>query len=377
MVALCDPWPFAKQQARDNLVWRPEPAAPIAEFGDLRHLLDTLGDTLDGVVIATPDYLHAAQARDCIERKLPVYLEPPLAMNVADAEELVALGEERGVLVQVGYQRRSQPGYRFVVEPEHRRKLFGWINIAKAHHAIPRRCRIDDPTPDPALAIPAEALTRLGFATVGDFLNWQGSEVHCAGRVLGELAHQIDLFQWALGRPRAVVAAGMRVHPDDGDWDNADVLFEFAGADGASARAAIHMEVGHTQSGKLEILHGPKATASLDQVRETVAICPETHVNPREFDRRGWLEPFLKLDGRAGQSGQPASAISCWGGSKPFYDRSLYIRNAIGGRAFCAHLENFLRAISCQRACGDPGLNCPAATALETLRTCMAVEESL
>jgi predicted dehydrogenase len=66
-------------------------------------------ETLDGVIIATPNALHTPNALACIARRLPVLIEKPLAESVANGERIVAAAEAAQVPVLVGHHRRHNP----------------------------------------------------------------------------------------------------------------------------------------------------------------------------------------------------------------------------------------------------------------------------
>ncbi len=69
-------------------------------------------DTVDAVVIATPPYHHAGAAISFMKRGLHVLVEKPMALSVAEAEEMVRVGEEHGVVLSVGLFRRILPSVR-------------------------------------------------------------------------------------------------------------------------------------------------------------------------------------------------------------------------------------------------------------------------
>jgi virulence factor len=70
-------------------------------------------------------FVHAATAAhpQIVERLLragvPVFVDKPLAGNAGEAERLVALSEERGRLLMVGFNRRHAPGYAALREGPH------------------------------------------------------------------------------------------------------------------------------------------------------------------------------------------------------------------------------------------------------------------
>ena len=64
---------------------------------------------IDGVIIATPNTLHAAQAITCIENGLPVLIEKPIADTVAAGQWIADAAEAAGTPVLVGHHRRHNP----------------------------------------------------------------------------------------------------------------------------------------------------------------------------------------------------------------------------------------------------------------------------
>jgi predicted dehydrogenase len=64
---------------------------------------------VDLVSIVVPTKFHYAVARDCFDAGCHVLLEKPVTQTVAEAEELIALAEGRGLLFQVGHLERFNP----------------------------------------------------------------------------------------------------------------------------------------------------------------------------------------------------------------------------------------------------------------------------
>ena len=63
-------------------------------------------DRLDLVVVATPNRTHVELARRALEAGLPVVVDKPLAPTAAEARELAALAEARGLLLAPFQNRR-------------------------------------------------------------------------------------------------------------------------------------------------------------------------------------------------------------------------------------------------------------------------------
>ncbi|AWW40759.1 Gfo/Idh/MocA family protein [Streptomyces cadmiisoli] len=78
-----------------------------------RHttLDDLLAAGLDAAFVHAPTTAHPEIVARLIEAGVPTYVDKPLAYDLADSERLVALAEERGVGLAVGFNRRHAPAY--------------------------------------------------------------------------------------------------------------------------------------------------------------------------------------------------------------------------------------------------------------------------
>ena len=95
----------------------PETLGPLAAgcrvFPNWRALLDPR--LLDGLIIATKPATHYAIAREALAAGLPVLLESPLALDLAEAMDLKRLADERA-LVMVDHSHLAHPACRFLKE---------------------------------------------------------------------------------------------------------------------------------------------------------------------------------------------------------------------------------------------------------------------
>ncbi|MDE1180372.1 Gfo/Idh/MocA family oxidoreductase [Paraburkholderia sp.] len=66
-------------------------------------------DRPDGVVLATPNPMHVAHALRCIDAKLPILLEKPVAPTVADAQIIAAAAARAGATILIGHHRAHSP----------------------------------------------------------------------------------------------------------------------------------------------------------------------------------------------------------------------------------------------------------------------------
>ncbi|MET7937747.1 Gfo/Idh/MocA family oxidoreductase [Streptomyces sp. NPDC005322] len=79
---------------------------PDVRLADSADELWGRADELDLIVIASPNRTHVPLARAALEAGLPVVVDKPLAATAAEAEELAALADARGLLLSVFQNRR-------------------------------------------------------------------------------------------------------------------------------------------------------------------------------------------------------------------------------------------------------------------------------
>src|SRR6267154_4280770 len=99
---------------------RPERLAEVARatgaktaVSDYRELLKIA--EIDAVYIsATPETTHYPLARDCLAAGKHVFLEKPIALELSEADELIALARERKLKFTIGYSQRFNPKFAYV-----------------------------------------------------------------------------------------------------------------------------------------------------------------------------------------------------------------------------------------------------------------------
>jgi len=90
-------------------------AKALAEKIGARHVDDfatATSEPLDGVVIATPTATHPDLIRAAVEARIPIFCEKPIALDLATTRSVIAEVAAAQVRLQVGFQRRFDPGYR-------------------------------------------------------------------------------------------------------------------------------------------------------------------------------------------------------------------------------------------------------------------------
>jgi predicted dehydrogenase len=86
-----------------------------SRYRDYREMLDR-EKSIDGVVVATPDHMHAAIALAAMDLGKHVYVQKPLTWSVAEARQLAKRARETRVVTQMGNQGHSWDDARKAVE---------------------------------------------------------------------------------------------------------------------------------------------------------------------------------------------------------------------------------------------------------------------
>jgi len=81
---------------------------------DYRAMLDR--KDLDAVIIATPDHWHALPTIHAVAAGKDVYVEKPVAHNVAEGQAMIAAGKKYNKIIAVGTQQRSSSHFQKAVE---------------------------------------------------------------------------------------------------------------------------------------------------------------------------------------------------------------------------------------------------------------------
>ena len=171
IVAVCDVLPGKMEEllAKHDLAGD----AAIERYEDYRKMLAEHPE-LELVSIATESGKHAAIALDCIDAGVNVIIEKPMAMSMADADEIVRRSEERGVLVSACHQNRFN-----VAVQKTRAALedgrFGRLSHGSIHVRWNRNKGYYEQAP------------------------WRGTWAEDGGCLMNQCIHGIDLLRWMMG----------------------------------------------------------------------------------------------------------------------------------------------------------------------------------
>ena len=108
----------------------PDSTAEVARKYGIPHWTTNLDEALaqpgvEAVILATPTQLHAAQTLQCLRAGKHVQVEIPMSDNLADAEKVLALQQETGLIAMAGHTRRFNPSHQWI----HKRIVAGELKV--------------------------------------------------------------------------------------------------------------------------------------------------------------------------------------------------------------------------------------------------------
>lgn len=170
ITAVCDILP----EAMKNLLSKHEleEDKSIARYTDYIKMLDEVKPQL--VSIATESGIHAQIALACIDRGIHIIIEKPMAMSMADADEIIRRSEEKNVKVAACHQNRFN-----VAVQKTRAALeagrFGRLSHGSIHVRWNRNEDYYAQAP------------------------WRGTWAQDGGCLMNQCIHGIDLLRWMMG----------------------------------------------------------------------------------------------------------------------------------------------------------------------------------
>ena len=155
----------------------------VATFKSYQKMLDE--KRLDCVVIATPTATHLEAAKAAMERGVSVFVEKPLCLDPNESKLLSDLAKAKGLVNQVGYHNR------FIGTFREARRLIASGAIGEVYH--------------------------IGGSAFGQVVvrpksggTWRSRKSEGGGCLHDYASHVVDLMNFMVGPPDAVLGARMR-----------------------------------------------------------------------------------------------------------------------------------------------------------------------
>jgi predicted dehydrogenase len=188
---------------------------------------------VDAVVIATPAYFHPEHSAAAVAAGKHVYLEKPVAVDVAGAKRVLETGKkaEGRLSLDVGFQIRMAPPFIELVKRIHDGAL-GEIAAAEAHYYASQPEQREWPNAS------GNALR---------LRNWIEDRVLSGDIIVEQNIHALDICNWVLkGHPLKAIGRGGRKGrtgaPGDDCFSHFDVVFQYPND--------VHVSFSSTQFGK-------------------------------------------------------------------------------------------------------------------------------
>lgn len=150
-----------------------EEAPSVARYANYMEMLAEHPE-IDLVAIATESGKHAAIAFDCIDAGKHIIIEKPIAMSIADAEEIVRRADEKGVKVSACHQNR------FNLAIQQLRKAVDAGRFGRLSHGT----------------IHVRWNRGRGYY---DQAKWRGTWEQDGGTLMNQCIHGVDLLRWMMG----------------------------------------------------------------------------------------------------------------------------------------------------------------------------------
>jgi myo-inositol 2-dehydrogenase / D-chiro-inositol 1-dehydrogenase len=212
VTALADPHAASREQAL-ALLERPVPA-----FEDHRELL--AAGLCDAVVIASPNFTHAALMRDALATELHILIEKPLVTRIEDGVDLIRRAAGRKGIVWVAQEYRYMPPVAEMVRMAHGGEVGRIHQVSIREHREPFYPKVDD---------------------------WNRFSANTGGTLVEKCCHYFNLMDLLLREQptRVFASGGQRVNHLDENYggrrpdilDSAFVIVEYA----SGARASLDL----------------------------------------------------------------------------------------------------------------------------------------
>lgn len=307
---------------------------------------------IDAVFIATPDAFHEKQTLDALQTGKHVYCESMMSNTIEGARSMVKAAKDSGKLLQIGYQRRSNPYYRYgrqqiLNETRMLGKLVAlngqWNRPVQPERGFPRRFPVADDT-----------LQALGFDSMQQFRNWMWYQKFSGGPIAELGSHQTDVFNWFLNSyPLSITATGGTDYYDPQSHDNPDTvmaLYEYTYQD-KPVRAHYQTINANSNFGYYESFMGDEGTLYMSESSGRNKVYHE----PNAPDWAKWENIGIIKNVLTDQKPKPKDPEVVGDVQESVIPPEYDLPVQINGSVLQPHLENFFNAIR-----GKEPLNCPA-----------------
>lgn len=241
---------------------------------DYRELLQR--DDVDAVVILTPDHLHKEQTIAALKAGKDVYLEKPMAISIADCDEILSVWQESGRKLMIGFNMRYMPLYQTM------------------KHII-----------DQGLIGEVKAIWVRHFVGTGGkmyFEDWHRNSRYTNSLLLQKASHDIDVMHLLAGSYGKKIAAfgGLDFYHDRANFENDGLVDRTDAPIDVEDNSMLIMEMENGVKAAYMQCHftpeyarnytviGTKGRLKNDDVNNTITLKPRTINNQSAVEEMTW-----------------------------------------------------------------------------------------
>ncbi len=206
-------------------------------------------EDIDAVIVASPNYLHKEHVMAALRHKKHIFCEKPIALDLTQIDDALTAVEAAGVTLQVGFNRRFDPGFAAVRQA---------VIAGKVGQPEMVRITSRDPEPPP-----------IGYVRVS------------GGIFLDMTIHDFDMARYLTGSDvEEVYAKGaILVDPqigEAGDFDTAVITLKFA--DGSIGVIDNSRKAAYGYDQRVEVFGSKGSAAAFNEKPTNVEVSTEDGV---------------------------------------------------------------------------------------------------
>ena len=246
LYAICDP-------AKERLAQRKEEFGVEIAVEDYRELVND--PNLDAVVVVVPDKLHLPITKAFLEAGKAVLCEKPMALTVAECEEMMRIEKATGGKLMIGQVCRCTPAFKMAKELVEAGRIgeLVFVESEYAHNYGVAR-GYNDWRVDP---------DRHGF--------------------IGGGCHAVDLLRWIAGNPTEVYAHAN--HKILTDWpvdDTSIAIYQFPN----NVMGKVFVSIGCRRNYTMRtVLYGTKGTIICDNTSDHMQLFEDDAANGKDYTK--------------------------------------------------------------------------------------------
>ncbi|SDI27616.1 Predicted dehydrogenase [Pseudomonas flavescens] len=250
-------------------------------------LAEALAQRPAAALVCNPNALHVPVALQCVQADVPVFMEKPLASDLAGIDTLLAEVQRRQLPFLVGYNFRYHPGLR---------RLKALLEAGSFGRLLSVRAEIGEYLPN--------------WHRYEDYRQMYAARADQGGGVILSQIHEMDLIYWFFGLPRSIVTHGGQLSGLEIDVE--DTASSLMRCDGAHGSFPILLHQDYLQRPPVRSLRivGDAGYAELDLLANRLRVYDAEGTLCESDDFPGFVRNDMFL-------AQARHFLACLGGDTP------------------------------------------------------------